>query len=232
MRSTQPPPTMAVPWNLRDVVKASMLALGGTAIIVLVATGAASLLGRPVRMPGIYYAAVFEGMLVVAVWRFGPWRYGHSWKALGLAPTLHNGAPLALAVFLASVAFVVLYSVAVNLLGLKGLTPPPLPTGLMETPQQRVAALLLIVVAAPVAEELFFRGFLLPPSIGRWGFWRGASLVSLLFAMGHLAPGVLVPAFVAGLLLAWLYWRTHSLWNCVIAHAAQNAMAFAVAASL
>jgi membrane protease YdiL (CAAX protease family) len=49
----------------------------------------------------------------------------------------------------------------------------------------------------------------------------------LVFSAFHLAPGVLLPVFVTGLLLAWLYHRTGSLWPCMAAHAGQNAIALA-----
>ena len=79
---------------------------------------------------------------------------------------------------------------------------------------------------------MFFRGFLLPVFVGRWGFMWGAGFVSLVFGMSHGALGLLVPAFVTGMLLAWLYRRTGSLWNCCLAHGAQNALAFAVVVSI
>ena len=75
---------------------------------------------------------------------------------------------------------------------------------------------------------MFYRGFLLPAFAQRWGFVGGATLVSALFAVSHVAPGIMLPAFVSGMLFAWLYRRTGSLWNCCLAHGAQNALAFAV----
>ena len=41
-------------------------------------------------------------------------------------------------------------------------------------------------------------------------------------------PGVLVPIFITGFLLAWLYHRTGSLWPNIVAHAGQNALALVV----
>ena len=40
--------------------------------------------------------------------------------------------------------------------------------------------------------------------------------------------GVLVPAFVSGLILSWLYLKTGSIVPPVIAHAAQNLLVLAV----
>ncbi|MEE8442574.1 MAG: type II CAAX endopeptidase family protein, partial [Dehalococcoidia bacterium] len=223
---------MAVPWTLRDATKATALVIGG---IVLVVAGVqvVRLFDDPKELTGLllFLSAMLEGTFLLAVWRFGPWRYGRSWKALGLQATFNNGATLALVVFLASVSFSVLYSLTMVLIGQEGLTPPKLPGAFMETYFQRVALFFLTVLLAPVAEEVFFRGFLLPVLAGRWGFLWGASLVSLLFSLSHMAPGLLVPVFVSGMLLAWLYRRTGSLWNCCMAHGAQNALAFSLTVS-
>lgn len=232
MNPAEAPPSMTVPWTLGDAAKATALVIGGTTVLAFLGAQAVRLLDGPRETMGLLFSAILEGMFLFVVWRFGPWRYGRSWRALGLQAALTNGASLALVVFLVSVSFAVLYSLAMTLLGLERLTPPSLPSAFMETYPQRLALFSLAVLVAPVAEEVFFRGFLLPVFVGRWGFLRGASLVSLLFGLSHVAPGLLVPAFVSGMLLAWLYRRTGSLWNCFIAHGAQNALAFAVAVSV
>ena len=223
---------MTVPWALRDAAKAAALVVGVAVLLVLAAALVSLAPGGTIPGSGLLFSAVLEGVLLLAVWRFGPWRYGQSWRALGLSAPLSRGALLALLVLLASLAFASIYTAAMNLLGLASLTPPPIPNELTKTYPERIAAFVLIVVVAPVAEESFFRGFLLPVFAGRWGFWVGASFVSGLFAMAHMAPGLLLPAFVSGMLLAWLYRRTGSLWNCCLAHGAQNALAFAAAISL
>ena len=229
---TEAPSSMAVPWTVGDAAKATALVVGGTMLLVLLAGPALRLLDGQEEVLRILFLSIPEGMLILAVWRFGPWRYSLSWRALGFQAALNNGAFLALVVFLASISFTVIYSLAMTVLGLDNLTPPALPGELMETYLQRIAAFLLIVMVAPVAEEMFFRGFLLPVFVGRWGFVWGATFVSLLFSASHLMPGVLVPVFVSGLLFAWLYRRTGSLWNCCLAHGAQNALAFAVTVSM
>lgn len=86
---------------------------------------------------------------------------------------------------------------------------------------------LATVVAAPIAEEVFFRGFLLPAFAVQWGFVPAAFASALLFGLTHVSLGLLAPAFVSGLILAWLYRRTGSLWNCILAHGIQNSLAFA-----
>ncbi len=221
-----------VPWSLRDVVKATIVVVATTILLFFAATQFTRGTGILGQASGFVYVAVMEGMLMAAAWWFGLRRYGISLQALGLKSSLNNGATLALAVFLASVGFALFYAMAVNLLGIEEMSPQPLPSEMLDTFPERIVAFVMIVAVAPVAEEVFFRGFMLPVLAGRWGFWKGACLVSLLFAAGHLALGSIIPAFASGILLAWLYKRTGSLWNSCMAHAAQNALAFAVAVSV
>jgi membrane protease YdiL (CAAX protease family) len=172
-----------------------------------------------------------EVVLLIVAWWLGPRRHGRSWASLGLARTFNGGASLALGVFLASVGFSILYAFAVWLLGLDAMSPTQLPGELLDTFVQRMVLFGLVVAMAPFAEEVFFRGFLLPAFSARWGFLWGTVAVSALFGIVH-GAGSLIPAFVSGMLLAWLYRRTRSLWNCWLAHSAQNALAFAAAVSI
>ena len=223
---------IGVPWTLKDTGKGLLVVLAGTGVLAVVAVQAFRLVDAPTAITVFLVSALLEGMLLLAVYLFGPWRYGQSWGALGIQATLNNGVPLALWVFLASLGFAVVYSAVVTTFGIDSLKPPQLPDQAIATYPLRIIGFLVIVVLAPVAEEVFFRGFLLPAFAQRWGFLGGATLVSGLFAVSHVAPGALLPAFVSGLLFAWLYRRTGSLWNCCLAHGAQNALAFAVTVAL
>jgi len=99
-----------------------------------------------------------------------------------------------------------------------------------------VLASLLIVLAAPLAEEAFFRGVLLRRFwlAGRPGL--GLVLTSGLFALAHelFADGpwwqTLATAGVygaVGLLFGAVYLRTGRLWAAALAHAASNGLAMA-----
>jgi uncharacterized protein len=94
-----------------------------------------------------------------------------------------------------------------------------------------VAAGFLIVVAAPVAEEVFFRGFFFGGLRSAMPLLPAALISGLLFGSIHLSGGNLAAAgmlSVLGMLLAWLYERTGSLWAPITLHAVNNALAFTV----
>ena len=226
---TQAPQWGSVPWSLRD----ASWGIGVVAVVLALSF----VVAQAVDMSGNVLLAIalvgggLEVALLIVAWWLGPRRHGGSWASLGLARTFNGGASLALRVLLASVGFSILYAFAVWVLGLDTMRPTELPVELLDTFSQRIVLFGLVVVMAPIAEEVFFRGFLLPAFSARWGFLWGAVGVSALFGVVH-GAGSLIPTFVSGMLLAWLYRRTRSLWNCWLAHSAQNALAFTAAISI
>lgn len=81
---------------------------------------------------------------------------------------------------------------------------------------------LVVVVMAPLTEEPLFRGIVLRGLLRRHGAGASCVVSALLFALIHLNPPQLLPAFLLGLLLAGVYLRTKSLWPCVGLHAVIN----------
>jgi uncharacterized protein len=75
------------------------------------------------------------------------------------------------------------------------------------------------VLAAPLAEELFFRGFLLHRWARRWGTPTAVVASSALFAVLH---GEWIGHFLFGVAMAALYLRTGRLWMPIAAHAINN----------
>ena len=101
------------------------------------------------------------------------------------------------------------------------------PTHNPETTHQWVAvgvAVLMLVIVAPVAEELIFRG------LGFAALGQVAvPVTSLLFAIAHGLPSLLVEVAVAGLVLAEIRRRTDSMLPGMGVHMAFNGLALVVA---
>ncbi len=85
-----------------------------------------------------------------------------------------------------------------------------------------LASWILLVVVAPVTEELLFRGLILNALLRRYGPWIAVLFSSLLFALLHMNPWQIPVALASGVLLGWLYLRTRSLWPCILGHAIMN----------
>ena len=89
--------------------------------------------------------------------------------------------------------------------------------------------IIAIVILAPIAEEIFFRGVVFNALL-REGGRRWAYLASsVLFAVIHLSLVALVPIFLLGLALAWVYERTNNLLAPIAMHATVNAISVALA---
>ncbi|MDR0994138.1 MAG: CPBP family intramembrane metalloprotease [Verrucomicrobiota bacterium] len=100
------------------------------------------------------------------------------------------------------------------------------------SPSTRPLLVLFAIGVAPLAEELLFRGILLPLLIRRLGAVAGMVATSLLFALLHGNLPSALPIFVLSLALSWAYIRTGSLWVSVLMHALFNAVSLALLAGL
>ncbi len=81
---------------------------------------------------------------------------------------------------------------------------------------------IVLMVVAPLTEELLFRGLILRGFMQRYGTVVAVLLSTLLFALIHVNPYQFASAILMGVFLAWLFVRTRSLWPCIIAHALFN----------
>lgn len=89
----------------------------------------------------------------------------------------------------------------------------------------------LVIGGAAVSEELLFRGVIFAGLRRSLSLWPAALISSALWAVLHLAAAnIAVVGVLAlfGLVLAWLYERTGTLWAPICAHAINNSIAVLV----
>lgn len=93
--------------------------------------------------------------------------------------------------------------------------------------------ILVVVVGAPLVEELVYRG-LLQGTLGRrltqWRGWLAMALVALFFALIHFSPVEYPGLFLVGLVLGACALRTGRLGMGIVTHAAFNATALVLVA--
>jgi membrane protease YdiL (CAAX protease family) len=127
--------------------------------------------------------------------------------------------------------FFVFTVVWVAALGIKERDDLPKQLGVDESTLALIAVALLVTVVAPIAEEFFFRGYFFT-ALRNWkGVWPAAILTGLVFGGIHAgsAPvGYLVPLAAFGIALCLLYWRTGSLYPCIVLHSLNNSLALGV----
>jgi membrane protease YdiL (CAAX protease family) len=74
------------------------------------------------------------------------------------------------------------------------------------------------VVAAPLCEEIVFRGYLYPAAKRFAGPWAAGIGSALVFAAAHGSIAALLPLFIFGCLLVFIYEKTGSLWAPIAVH--------------
>jgi len=79
-------------------------------------------------------------------------------------------------------------------------------------------------IFAPLMEEFLCRGMMLRGMLPRMAPWKAIAWSAFLFAFMHLNPWQSIPAFLIGLFLGWIYWRTHCLWATIFLHFFNNAI--------
>jgi membrane protease YdiL (CAAX protease family) len=93
-----------------------------------------------------------------------------------------------------------------------------------------IAIFVLIVIAAPLSEEIFFRGFMFSGIRNRRGFILAALISSVVWGALHFTGGDTWTAVIQlsffGLVLCWLYEKTGSIRPTIAIHALNNLIAF------
>ena len=168
-------------------------------------------------------------MLCLAIY-FGPLKTNSPLKSLGFKsidwPTTLRWTFVAL--FLSLVTSVIYVSIAGSLA--PDLLPPDLKQqlGLQDDSPLILLVLIFVVLAlgAPFSEEVFNRGFALQGIEFSLGKWPALILSAGFFAAAHMSLGLLVPAFVSGIIFGAIYIHVRSIWPVFFAHMCQNSLAF------
>jgi uncharacterized protein len=151
--------------------------------------------------------------------------------ALGLRPPGRSPFGVAAIAYLAYVAFAFGYSALVHP-HQKDVTRD---LGFGHGTVGTIAAGLLIVIAAPVSEEIFFRGFVFGGLRNRLSFPVAGLISAGIFGLFHYTGagslGVVPQLAALGFALSWVYEETGSIYPTMAIHALNNAIAFAVLTS-
>jgi membrane protease YdiL (CAAX protease family) len=180
--------------------------------------------------PSLVYSAALATLeaiaLVASIYFMGMRRHDLNWKEVGLKPVPRYWLVRAITITIIFIPIIGLIA-----LGIRYVLNLPL-----ENPQMQFLApknfswggafgmLLMGGLAVPFAEELFFRGVLFVWLRNKWGFWIGAAISAAVFGILHGDVSVAGATFVMGLILAWFYEHSKSLWPPIMIHATYNSI--------
>jgi membrane protease YdiL (CAAX protease family) len=194
-------------------VAATAIVSGGQYVLGGMAASALAVLGMA-GTEAVFTFALFGALLVVAI--LGLWLDGGRPGLFGAAPALRaaTGAAIGLSALLATAALAALAATVT--------------TGTGEA-QGGVALLIgtITILFQAGVEEVYFRGWLQPVLVRRWGTTTGLLVASAAFALLHIAGGArtpltLVNLLLGGLLFGLLALRSGGLAAPIAAHAAYN----------
>lgn len=155
---------------------------------------------------------------------------GISWRSIGFA-SASPGKDVVWGVlgYVGSLPLLVLAGMLANWME-KYMSAPPNPVvpmlGESNVLLERIVLFVLLVVAAPFFEEIFFRGVLFNSFRGAWGAVAAVPVSAGIFAMVHPLPLGFFPIFVLGSVFAVVMRRRGSLLPSMISHALNNTVAF------
>ena len=202
------------------------VAIAATVVMGLVLAVMFELAGADSDSHGFQFAATFAGdaALVLAAVFLAADLGRPTWATFGFRRFRPSAIGWVVVAFAAYLVLAAIYTQLVN--------PPqedlPEQLGADESALLAVLTGVFVIAIAPVVEELFFRGFLHRGLRNSWGVPLGVLGSAVIFSGIHFAPDKFVPLFFLSVALALLYEKTGSLWPCIMLHALNNAIAFAV----
>jgi membrane protease YdiL (CAAX protease family)/uncharacterized RDD family membrane protein YckC len=232
--STPPPRNVAATWGPGRVGVGILVLL----VLSVVEVGVVSAfdpgldtLGARLAAQALLAATLIGVAFAVAADRGFPGTAAVPRWTLGLRRPLRPALAIAGAAYIAYVVFALVYSTLVHP-HQKDITRD---LGFGHGDLGTVVAGLLIILAAPISEEIFFRGFIFGGFRRRLSFPIAAILGAAIFGLFHYTGSgslAVVPqlAFL-GFALCWVYEKTGSIYPTIALHMVNNAFAFAVLTS-
>jgi membrane protease YdiL (CAAX protease family) len=217
------PKAADVPWTIRDVWWGVGSLAAWVAVFVFL-----SLLVKAAGLdinPGLF-VGLAELVLLVPVWWLALRKYGVGWDVLGVRGFSTAVLALGCGLMILSLLFNLVLGSFLALFDLRMQVDLVAVFAELDSPWW---LLLAGIVVAPVVEEVFFRGFVFAGLAKRYGWRVGAVGSSFLFALIHFQPLAILPIFVLGLIFAYLYYRSRSIWPAVLMHVATNALGLGAA---
>jgi membrane protease YdiL (CAAX protease family) len=224
MMQMEQPSLPEIPWTTRDVwYGMGFLALW--MILLVIVQFVFHKLAIDVDL-GLF-TTLSEVVFFIPVWLFGVRKYRVDWSVVGLRRFSAAFVGMGCGFLILSYLFNFIYGFLV-LLPLH----QTLQGDLLPTIGQTLSSVWLWIggiIVAPIAEEVFFRGFVFGGLKQSFG-WKKAALISAaLFSVAHLQLTAVLPIFVLGFFFAYLVHRSHSLWPAILMHMLTNTVAFCAA---
>lgn len=210
------PPNYSVPWSITDTwIGVGLLILLSLGMIVLVFFVPDR---KYLQSAGVLF---LELMYLLPVAVIFAWRR-ISWKALGFGTFSLRVVGMGCGLLAIAYLLILFHNTVLKLLGVD--TQGDQVFKIFGQLQSPIWFFIVGAIIAPLVEEVFFRGFLFQGFRQKYGWLTALLLSSAIFGAAHLDPVSLIPTFILGCVLAFMYHRSNSLWPGIIFHATINSL--------
>jgi len=219
--TTPEPQSYSVPWKpIDNWIGIFLLILVNAGLLIAASQGLGTQLAQSAVLILVQLVYLLPLIVILLYRQIHP-------KALGFGGFEWSTLGLGCGLLIISYMFILVHNTILTLLGVT--TQGDEILQLFNALDSPIWFIIVGVVFAPVVEELFFRGFLFQGFRQKYGWIGGMLLSSTIFAMAHLDLAALLPTFILGCLLAYMYQRSNSVWPGIILHVLINAMGLCAA---
>jgi membrane protease YdiL (CAAX protease family) len=208
-------PNYSVPWKYMDNwIGVTLLVLIDLTILILTVRSSRAALAQSALIVVLELAYLLPVILIFA------WRRVN-WKAIGFGRFDPKVLGIGCGLLVGAYLIIILHNLL--LFVLKVDTQGEEIVKVFNELNSPVWFFIVGAVFAPFVEEIFFRGFLFQGFRERYGWKVGMLLSSAIFGAAHLDLAALIPTFILGNVLAYLYHRSNSVWPGIFLHFLVNA---------
>ncbi len=225
------------PWGTPAILigLAIPVALWGASLGIAIAGGeTADLSSTEVITSLILTIVILDGIFLAVPALVALRRYRLGWEGLGFRAFDRDKLRMAVVAAAGAWGAVIIYGLVITLVFGEGAAPEQDVEELFSSKAVLPVVGVAVVLAAPLAEEVFFRGFVFPGLIRPFGVFGAIVGSGLLFAMFHVtgpdSAGLIIPFTPIGMMFAWLYFKTGTLWTSIAAHLVFNLVSFIILA--
>lgn len=217
-------------WGLSDVFKVILIFVSFGYLFIIIQSFFVKIFpilnNENFRM--VFNTGVMNSVGISVILYFVIKKYGQNIKDLGLSlvkwPKSISSAVVG---YMTLVPILILIMVAtLYVVKLLGYEPPVQPIVEVFMKEKETAVLLMSTLFAaifgPIAEEIFFRGFMYPAVKKKLGIFGAVMVTSTIFAFLHAHLVGFLPIMALGVLLAYLYEKTGSLVSSMVVHVIHN----------
>lgn len=219
-------------WGIRDVFKIAILFLWFGYILVFIELFLIKVFPalKDENLRSLLNVTITDALAFLFIIYFVVYKYKENLVSLGLsAKDFFKNVFCGIAGYIATVPVLIL--ALFFIIWISGLFKyePPMQPVLEIFLEAKTATLIiyltvLVAVFGPIAEEIFFRGFMYRAIKDRWGFKAALFSSSALFALLHANLAGFLPIMILGMLLAYLFEKTGTIVASCAVHILHNSV--------